>query len=242
MSNYTSRRQQLACMPYRLLAVLALIVSLFLVVPLPADADQPGRGLAQDFEIAYLQFIIDHHFSALRMTELAAGTLVNPPMPDVSPDDRIQPTPGYAPSEPKATLDEIKSLARSANCMQREEILQAQTFLRDFYGMEYQPSVPPENQQRIDILEQAAPGDDFNHNFLEVFSRHHYLATTRSSECIVAADVAHVDLEEYCRGIVNAQLMEIDDMRHLLCENYEICDYQPLEGLAGRHSDPEPTF
>jgi uncharacterized protein (DUF305 family) len=139
-------------------------------------------------------------------------------------------------------LDEIKSLARQANRTQREEILQAQTFLRDFYGIEHAPVITPENQQMINILEQAAPGDDFNHNFLGVFSRHHYMATTRSSECIiVASDVAHVDLEEYCRGIIDMQLMEIDEMRLLLCEQYGICDYQPLTGIKGRHNGQEPT-
>jgi uncharacterized protein (DUF305 family) len=175
------------------------------------------------------------------MMELARGTLVNPPMPQVSPDDRVPPTTGFAPTEPKAALDEMKSLTRQANRIQREEILQAQTFLHDFYGIEHAPVITPENQQMINILKQAAPGHDFIHNFLEILSRHHYMATTRSSECIVASDVAHVDLEECCRGIVYMQLMEIDEMRHLLCEQYGICDYQTLTGIKGRHSGQEPT-
>jgi hypothetical protein len=37
------------------------------------------------------------------------------------------------------------------------------------------------------------------------------------------------------------QLMEIDEMRHLLCEKYGICDYQPLTGIKGQHSAEEPT-
>lgn len=219
-----------------------LVLSLALGAAAPADADQPGRGLSENLETAYLKFIIDHHFSALRMTELAAGTRLEPPPPDVSAEDRVHPTPGYSPSEPKATLDQIGSLARRANRTQREEILQAQTFLRDFYGVRHEPVVPPEAQKAINTLEQAAPGDDFNHKFLEVFSRHHYLATTRSGKCVVGSDVAHFELKEYCMDIVEMQLKEIDDMRHLLCENYEICDYQPFSGTAGRHRGPEPTF
>lgn len=39
-----------------------------------AHADGPGRGATAQFEKNYLVFIINHHYSALRMTELAAGT------------------------------------------------------------------------------------------------------------------------------------------------------------------------
>ena len=28
----------------------------------------------------------------------------------------------------------------------------------------------------------------------------------------------------------------VDEMRHVLCEQYGICDYQPLEGMEGCHS------
>lgn len=218
-----------------LLVILAFAISFSLSGVSPARADQSDSGLTNEFEIDYLRFIIDHHFAALRMTELAAGTQLDPPTADISPDERIQPTPNTEPVMAKATLPQIKSLARQANRMQREEILRAQSFLRNFYGIEYQPSLSSVNQEQINRLEQSAPGDDFNINFLKIFSRHHYSATTRSSECAVAIDVTpldvHVALEEYCLGIIQVQLKEIDTMRHLLCENYQICDYQPLEGL-----------
>ena len=45
---------------------MALLSVLITVAPL--SAAEPRRGTD------YLKFIIDHHFSALRMTELAAGT------------------------------------------------------------------------------------------------------------------------------------------------------------------------
>ncbi len=128
---------------YGLFAILVFAVSLSLSVLNPAKGDQPDRSLTKRIEIPYLQFIIDYHFAALRMMELARGTLVNPPMPQVSPDDRVPPITGFAPTEPKATLDEIKSLARQANRIQREEILQAQTFSRDFYGIEHAPVITP---------------------------------------------------------------------------------------------------
>jgi uncharacterized protein (DUF305 family) len=58
-----------------LFAILVFAVSLSLSVLKPAKADQAGRGLVKQIEIPYLQFIIDHHFAALRMTELAGRAL-----------------------------------------------------------------------------------------------------------------------------------------------------------------------
>ncbi|SMP52069.1 hypothetical protein [Noviherbaspirillum suwonense] len=51
---------------------LVAIGSAFLLatLALPASADGPGRGQTADFEKAYLEFIIDHHYSALRMTDV----------------------------------------------------------------------------------------------------------------------------------------------------------------------------
>lgn len=46
-------------------------------------------------------------------------------------------------------------------------------FLREWYGIGYQPK-SPENQAVIDVLIKADRGDEFNHAFLEVFSRHHF--------------------------------------------------------------------
>jgi hypothetical protein len=56
-----------------------------------------------------MQFTIDHHFSAMRMTELAAG---GDPVRTVetSPNEKTSPTPGFTASQPKATLADLKSI------------------------------------------------------------------------------------------------------------------------------------
>lgn len=217
---------------------LNFIFTFGLFAPLQVRADTPGRGITAQFEIDYLKFIADHHFSALRLTELAAGTDLTRDA-EISPNEGTSPSPNRPMTPAKATINDIKSLARMANRTQREEILTAQGFLRDWYGIEYQPHISSENNMRIQILEQATAGDQFNHYFLETFSRHHYAAMTRSLECQVAADPNHKALQRYCRGIVNTQLNEIDAMRDLLCNRYQICDYQPLVGLKGQHSGSE---
>lgn len=215
--------------------MLNLIFTFGLLAPASVRADEPGRGRTARFEINYLKFIADHHFSALRMTELAAGTDLTRDA-EISPNEGSTPTPNKPATPAKATINDIKSMARLANRMQREEILTALGFLRDWYGIEYQPRISIINRVRIQILEEAAAGDQFNHYFLETFSRHHYTAMTRSFECQVASDLNHKALQRYCRGIVNAQLNEIDAMRELLCDRFQICDYQPLTGIKGRHS------
>lgn len=219
----------------RRLLTLAFLSATLIVQIAPVWADEPGRGITAQFEINYLKFIIDHHYSALRIAELAAGTDATRDAA-ISPSEGTPPSPTFAATPAKATLDEIKSLARRANRTQREEILEAQGFLRDWYGIEYQPKIRPVNRLRIELLEHTAAGEQFNHYWLETFSRHHYTALTRSLECLTSSELRHKALDRYCRGIVNGQLGEIDAMRELLCRNFNICDYQPLVGLKGRHT------
>lgn len=205
----------------------------------PAKADGPGPGLTGPFERAYLRFIIDHHYAALRMTELAAGTLLQPPPAPVTPDDLTSPSPHFPPTDAKAASPELRSLARRNNRTQREEILMAQTFLQRWYNENYQPRLTSENQQRIDILENTAPGNSFDVEFSRVLSRHHFVALGPSLQCMVADDVTHIALERYCNNIIHGQVSDIDEMRHLLAQQYGIVDYQPLEGLEGKDSGPQ---
>lgn len=230
-------------MPYAYVTVcvfrlLLLCTCGLLIVPSSVTADQPGRGLTASFEVDYLKFAIDHHFTALRITELAAGTDATRD-PEITPSEGTASTPGFAQTPAKATLDQITSLARRNNSGQREEILTAQRFLREWYGVDYQPQLSEVNRARIEILEQAQPGDQFHHLFLELFSRHHFIITVRSVECLTSSKLMHDDLERYCRSILEAQLNDIADMRTLLCRNYTICDYQPLSGIKGAHSGDE---
>jgi len=195
-------------------------------------AAEPGRGATADFEVAYLRAIIDHHFGALRMTELAAGTL-DAVVGDIASDDRTRPTPGFAATDPRAAADEVKSLARRNNRAQREEILTAQRFLRDWYGIMHQPQIDPATQADIERL-TAPEGKAFDALFLQLFSVHHYMAATSSLDCLLARELRHDDLRRYCRSIVEAQVLDVDEMRHLLCRDHDICDFQPQRQAMNR--------
>ncbi|MDQ9172485.1 hypothetical protein Q8A64_18970 [Oxalobacteraceae bacterium R-40] len=140
-------------------SVIAFSVLGTLVVP--AHADGPGRGRSAQFEKDYLTFIINHHFSALRMTELTAGTDVQRDAAVNNPEEGTAPTPDFPATPAKASSDEIKSMARMANRMQREEIAKAQRFLRDWYGVNHTPQLTQQAQQQIQALTQAGTGNAF---------------------------------------------------------------------------------
>ena len=206
-----------------------------------AIAEMPARGIIEPYEINYLKSIIDHHYSALRITELAAGTDLNRDAP-ISPEEGTSPTPDTAATQAKSQMDEIKSLARRNNRMQREEIMMAQGFLRDWYQIEYSPRLDKMSKAQIALLENAAAGSEFDRLFLRVLSRHHEMAIENSAPCMVSVDLEHDELQRYCEGIVESQKNDILEMRQLLCEHFSICDYQPLGGIKGRSSGKDDDW
>lgn len=196
----------------------------------PSVADGPGQGLTARFEVEFMQMTIDHHFSALRMTELAAGTDLQRAQ-EISAAEGTSPTPGFAASPAKATLNDLKSMARRNNRMQREEIMTLQRFLREWYGIDYQPRLREDARAAIAILERARPGADFNHLFYETFSRHHYTLMEPVNGCMTGSDLMHHELRRECRSMWHSQIADIDMMRHELKKHFGIADYQPFKGL-----------
>ena len=59
-----------------------------------------------------------------------------------------------------------------------------QRFLRDWYGIDHQPTARSENKVVIDILERPQPGAGFDHAFLKTFSRHHYTPMEPVNACM----------------------------------------------------------
>lgn len=209
--------------------------SMYAFLSLPAQADAPGRGLTAQFEKEFLTFAINHHFSALRMTELAAGTDLQRDEAVPNPGEGTAPTPGASTTPAKATDEQIKSLARQANRTQREEIARSQRMLLDWYGVNVTPQGTPEGKQAIQVLEQTAAGPQFNHAFLEVFSSHHHRILAPSLECQVKSDLQHDELKRMCENITVTQKNQINDMRQRLCKLFGNCDFQP-GGIRGRNS------
>ena len=194
-----------------------------------AFADQPGRGLTNQFEVYYLKTIIDHHYSSLRITELAAGTEYDITSV-ISSDDRVHPSPNFIATEPLADSTEIKSISRKNNRIQREEILLAQDVLRKLYGVKYEPRLTQKAQRNIQLLENVQRAE-FDIRFIEILSRHYYQAAVLSLNCLVAHDIAHRELQRYCQNVLDSRINDIDHMRELACTSYQRCDIQTQRPL-----------
>ncbi len=220
----------------RTAAATALVAAVSALASASTFADGPGRGITANFEVNLMETIIDHHFSALRMTELAAGTDVRR-SGNLSPTEGTSPSPGFPPTQAKAGSDEIKSNARMENRAQREQILQLQSLLRDWYGTNYQPQLRPEQQAAIGILEHAQPGKSFDRAFLEVFSHHHYQLFKPLNGCMTGVDRRHEELVRLCNQMWHAQTSAVDEMRELLEKNYRIADYQPFSDASPLQSE-----
>jgi uncharacterized protein (DUF305 family) len=202
-----------------------------------AYADGPGRGSTATFEKNYLVFIIDHHYSALRMSELAAGTDTQRNAPVNNPTEGTAPTPGYGATVAKASDDQIRSMSRQANRSQREEIMKAQRMLREWYGMQHEPQMMADGQKMIGMLESTPAGSQFNQTFLRMFSNHHLSALNPSLSCQVKSDIAHGELHRYCEDIVITQKNSIQDMREMLCKKYSDCGFVPATGDKRKDQD-----
>lgn len=196
-----------------------------------AEQERAGGPVAS-FEQHYLKFVIDHHFGALRMAELAAGTGLHRSAA-ILPGEGTAPTPDTRATAGKAGLAEIRSIGRRDNRVQREEILAAQRMLMKWYKISYTPRLSPSARDMILLLERSAAGAEFDKAFLRHMSHHHYQVLGPSLQCVVGASLAHQELHRYCTGIVQGQALEIDEMRHLLCERYSECRYQPF--MADEH-------
>lgn len=193
-----------------------------------AHADGPGRGSTAQFEKNYLVFIIDHHYSALRMTELAAGTDTTRDTKVVNPQEGTSPTPGFGATPAKASDEEIRSMARMENRVQREEIAHAQRMLREWYRIQHNPELSVHARRMIAMLETAQTGAQFNQVFLRSMSNHHLSALAPSIHCTVKSDIRHDGLGRYCENIVIVQKNGINDMREMLCKKYSDCGFVPI--------------
>lgn len=213
-------------------AASAAALGMCIAMVMPAAAAEAGGAHIAKFEQQYLRFVIDHHFGALRMTELAAGTGVHRSAA-ILLSEGTAPTPNFRATLAKAALDEIKSIARRDNRVQREEILAAQRMLLKWYRASHTPRLSAGAQDMIALLEKTPAGAEFDRAFLRHMSHHHYEVLAPSLQCVVGSNLAHEELQRYCKGIVDAQTMEIDEMRRLLCERYADCHYQPFRPHGG---------
>jgi hypothetical protein len=203
------------------LTLVAAVVMGIAVIPSEA-LSLPIMGYVN--EQNFLEFTIHHHFSALRATELAAGTAM------VGSSSNFAGSPeSFPPSPQKATNSLVLDIAIEANASQRSDILMVQDFLNVYYGIpNYPPIILPSNQAMLDMLEATPPGDPFNIAFLQMFIEHHLEILPAAQEC--ASVAPHADVRSMCSTMVSMQGEEIALMRAELRDTYEITNTVPEPG------------
>jgi uncharacterized protein (DUF305 family) len=157
-----------------------------------AGAPAPSSS-AINFEIRFMQDMIDHHMMAVMTAEICLDAAVH--------------------EELVATCQEIIAT-------QTQEIETMQAWLSDWYGITYAPMMNRGMMKEVERLEELE-GAEFEIAFMEMMIRHHEGAIKEASRCTKKA--YHADLLAMCEDIIQAQAAEIAQMENWLCEWYDRC-------------------
>ena len=172
--------------------------------PETADvATSAAATRASGLEINYMKFTVDHHAMGIMMAQMCVA---------------------------KAVHEELSELCARNIEQQSQELSLLQSWLRDWYGITYEPRMTPGDQRMMEHLAELT-GAAFEIEFMETFSRHHHQIIQRSRP--VAKQAEHEPLRELAAGIIAAQSADIQAMLTWLCAWYDICHprfgFEPAE-------------
>ena len=170
-------------------AVAAVIISTAVYASGPA----PDKDQAK-FEVNFLTMMIDHHYAAVKMSELCDGRVIHP---------------------------ELKALCDHIRTSQTAEIRQMQAWLRDWYGVTHEPELSGKARKQIEELSRTT-GAAFEIAYMTMMIEHHADAIVEGAECLQRA--YHADMINMCAKMVADQGDEIAQMRIWLCQWYQICN------------------
>lgn len=178
----------------RLLLVLTLCIGLFAAAPASAEAEvsAPDKATVK-YEIRFMQNMIDHHQMAVMMAEQCVNN---------------------------AAHDELKTLCQNVITKQTYEIQEMQSWLRNWYGINYEPQMKPGDMKMMERMSMMS-GAEFEIEFMQMMIKHHLKAIKEASQCIER--VYHEELRDLCENIITTQAAEIEQMRTWLCHWYGIC-------------------
>jgi uncharacterized protein (DUF305 family) len=160
----------------------ALLLLVLTAAPAAASAPAPDRS-AQRFEIRFMERTIEHHLMGVEMAELCVEK-TTPPPPDA--DTRL------------------RELCSTIAADQAVEAQQLMTWLRDWYGIEFEPKMSGGGMMAK--LEEAE-GEAFDIEVSEMFIDHHMRQIKSSTKCLVRA--WHDQLEAQCQQMIDVQSAEI---------------------------------
>jgi hypothetical protein len=174
----------------------ALVVAL-LGSPVSAELGPEIEGLfraTEYYEINFLADMIDHHAMTIAMSELC---------------------------EDRAVHQELLAMCVQMAAAQTAEIIQMQTWLNQWYNLDYQPALDDEDLHHLQMLGETT-GAEFEIMFLRLMIAHHDGAVKQAVPCTMRAE--HAELADLCVEMHDMQIQEIAQMRDWLCDWYDICD------------------
>jgi uncharacterized protein (DUF305 family) len=148
---------------------------------------------AANFEIKFMEDMIDHHAMAVAMGQICLQ---------------------------KAVHEELRTLCQNIISSQSAQIAEMQSWLQAWYGISYQPEMKPGDQHMMDRL-AALSGAEFEVAFMEMMIKHHEKALKEGRQCLDKA--FHAELRTLCENIVTTQSAEITQMQTWLCQWYGEC-------------------
>lgn len=160
--------------------------------PALADAHEPSQS-AQNFEIKFMQDMINHHMMAVMEAEICLE---------------------------KAVHEELRMMCEEMLAAQSQEIEMMQAWLMDWYGIDYMPEMHHGMMKMMEKL-AALEGEEFEIEFMQSMIKHHSSAVREAEKCLRKA--FHEDLLMTCQEIIEMQTAEIEMMQAWLCEWYGIC-------------------
>jgi uncharacterized protein (DUF305 family) len=158
-----------------------------------ASRPAPSRSTAR-YEIDFMTDMIDHHAMAVMMAEMCVE---------------------------KAVHDELRRLCEGIIAAQSREIRQMQSWLRQWYGVTYEPRMSRGAMKQMEGLASLS-GAAFEIAFMEMMIKHHAKAVKEGEQCVNR--VFHDELRDLCENIIATQTAEIELMQSWLCEWYDICE------------------
>lgn len=157
-----------------------------------ASAPAPSPATA-NFEVRFMTDMIDHHQMAIEMAQICVQ---------------------------KAVHEELRSMCQNIIATQSREIQQMQSWLQQWYGITYQPTMRPGDQKMLERLASLS-GAEFEIAFMEMMIKHHEKAIKEARHCLDKA--AHAELRELCEDIITTQSAEIAQLQTWLCQWYGEC-------------------
>lgn len=170
---------------------ITLALSFVPLVSASGPAPEPDQ---RRFEMSFLEEMIDHHYVAVKMSELCDGRTAHP---------------------------DLQSMCENIRTAQTAEIATMRSWLQTWYGIDHEPQIDKNAAKQIADLSQLT-GTAFEQAYMIMMIEHHSMAAMMAIDCLNQA--YHPEMLNMCAMMLASQSDEIVTMRLWLQQWYGITD------------------